>query len=97
ANLSTGVPLADVRCSSHEINVTWDNPSLAHVALKDVRRFGGDRDFILDYRLTGAQIQSGLLLYQGEHENHFLLMLQPPARVEQASIPAREYIFVLDV
>jgi Ca-activated chloride channel family protein len=97
ANLSTGVPLAEVRCGSHEIDVTWDNPSLAHVALKDVRRFGGDRDFILDYRLAGAQIQSGLLLYQGEHENHFLLMLQPPARVEQAAIPAREYIFVLDV
>jgi Ca-activated chloride channel family protein len=97
ANLSTGVPLAEVRCGSHPINVTWDNPSLAHVALKDVRSFGGDRDFILDYRLAGAQIQSGLLLYQGEHENDFLLMLQPPARVEQAAIPAREYIFVLDV
>jgi Ca-activated chloride channel family protein len=97
ANLSTGVPLADVRCGSHEIDVAWDNPSLAHVSLKDVRRFGGDRDFILDYRLSGAQIQSGLLLYQSEHENHFLLMLQPPARVEPAAIPAREYVFVLDV
>jgi Ca-activated chloride channel family protein len=96
-NLSTGVPLADVRSSSHAIKVVRDDASLARVSLADARRFQGDRDFILDYRLAGQQVQSGLLLYEGARENHFLLMLQPPARVEQAAIPAREYVFVLDV
>jgi Ca-activated chloride channel family protein len=47
--------------------------------------------------LAGAQIQSGLLVYEAERENHFLLMVQPPARVPSAQIPPREYIFVLDV
>ncbi len=96
-NLSSGVPLSDLRCPSHDVSVAWDAPSLAHVSLRDPKSFGGDRDFILDYRLSGAQIESGLLLYQGERENHFLLMLQPPARVEQSAIPPREYVFVLDV
>jgi Ca-activated chloride channel family protein len=37
------------------------------------------------------------LLYQGEQENFFLLMAQPPQRVATENIPAREYIFVVDV
>ena len=96
-NLSTGVPLADVRCATHRITVAQENASLAHVTLTQGRGFAGNRDFILDYRLAGAQIQTGLLLWKGEQENHFLFMVQPPARVETAQIPAREYVFVLDV
>jgi Ca-activated chloride channel family protein len=96
-HLSTGVPLAEVHCASHDVNVASEAPGVAHVTLKNTRRFAGDRDFILDYRLAGTQIQSGLLLYEGERENHFLLLLQPPARVAQAAITPREYVFVLDV
>jgi Ca-activated chloride channel family protein len=57
----------------------------------------GNRDFILDYRLAGVEIQSGLLVYESTKENFFLLTVQPPARVAVADIPPREYIFVLDV
>jgi Ca-activated chloride channel family protein len=59
--------------------------------------FQGNRDFILRYRLVGEQIASGLILYQGEDENFFLYMAQPPQRVATSDIPAREYIFVVDV
>lgn len=62
--------------------------------------FGGDRDYILKYRLAGDRIESGLLLYEGEgdqDENFFLFMMQPPARVAAQQIPAREYVFVVDV
>lgn len=97
ANLSTGVPLADVRCTSHEVDVAWHDQSRARVTFTEKGSFGGDRDFILAYRLAGAQIQSGLLTYEGASENFFLLMVQPPAVVRPADIPAREYIFVLDV
>jgi Ca-activated chloride channel family protein len=95
--LSTGVPLADVGSSTHKLDVVWEDRSLAHAALAAGQGFGGNRDFILDYRLRGAQIQTGLLLFEGEHENHFLLMVQPPERVRPEEIPAREYVFVLDV
>ena len=37
------------------------------------------------------------MLYEGESENFFLLMVQPPERIRLADIPPREYIFVLDV
>ena len=58
---------------------------------------GGNRDFILNYRLAGNTIQSGLMLYSGEDENFFLLMVQPPEQVRPADIPPREYIFVVDI
>jgi Ca-activated chloride channel family protein len=47
--------------------------------------------------LAGAQIASGLLLFQGQDENYFLYMAQPPQRVAVEDIPPREYIFVVDV
>jgi Ca-activated chloride channel family protein len=96
-SVSAGVPIADLRSATHELDVIWQDRSLARVLLAKNSGFGGNRDFILDYKLRGAQIQSGLLLYEGQGENHFLLMVQPPARVTPEEIPAREYVFVLDV
>ena len=63
---------------------------------------GGNRDFVLRYRLAGDKIESGLLLWEGEggggrRENFFALMMEPPQRPTAAQIPAREYIFLLDV
>lgn len=95
--VSTGVPIAQMRSNSHEVDIAWEDQSLARVKLVPNQGFAGNRDFILDYKLAGQQIQSGLLLYEGQSENHFLLMVQPPARVKPEEIPAREYIFVLDV
>jgi Ca-activated chloride channel family protein len=95
--LSTGVPLAELRSATHKLDVVRQDASLARVSLAKGQGFAGNRDFILDYRLAGEQIQSGLLLYEGKEENHFLLMVQPPARVRAEDIPPREYVFVLDV
>ena len=67
------------------------------MTLDDADPFQGNRDFVLRYRLAGNQITSGLILYQGENENFFLYMAQPPQRVTSEDIPAREYIFVVDV
>ena len=93
-NVSTGVPLADLRASSQDAQIQWETPALAHVSLKND---AGNRDFILDYRLTGKEIQSGLLVFEGSKENFFLLTVQPPARVTAQDIPPREYVFVIDV
>jgi Ca-activated chloride channel homolog len=93
-NLSTGVPLADLRTRSHQTRIDWENPSMARVSLDND---SGTRDFILDYRLSGKEIQSGLLVFEGVRENFFLLTVQPPERIAARDIPPREYIFVLDV
>jgi Ca-activated chloride channel family protein len=97
ARISAGVPIRDLSCPSHRVIQQWQNPAIAQLTLDDADQFQGDRDFILRYRLSGDQIASGLLLYQGEDENYFLYMAQPPERVTNADIPAREYIFVVDI
>ncbi|HKQ92496.1 MAG TPA: VIT domain-containing protein [Blastocatellia bacterium] len=97
ARISAGVPIRDLICTSHQISPQWQSPAVAHLALDNTAKFEGNRDFILRYRLSGDQIASGLLLYKGADENFFLYMAQPPQRVVDAEIPAREYIFVVDV
>ena len=64
---------------------------------RTVKEFGGDRDYVLRYRLADKNIDSGLLLYKGESENFFLLMVQPPASVTSQVIPPRDYVFIMDV
>lgn len=95
--IAAGVPVQELTSPSHTVTPQWVNPSVADVVLDEADAFSGNRDFILRYRLAGEQIASGLLLFQGAEENFFLYMAQPPRRVADADIPAREYIFVVDV
>ncbi|MGA9769827.1 MAG: VIT and VWA domain-containing protein [Blastocatellia bacterium] len=97
ARVSAGVPIRELSCASHSIVPQYQSPSIARFTLDDTDPYQGDRDFIMRYRLAGDQIASGLMLYQGEDENFFLYMAQPPQRVTTSDIPPREYIFVVDV
>lgn len=97
ARISAGIPIADLSCISHQIAPEWEGPGIARLTLDEPNAFQGNRDFVLRYRLTGDQINSGLLLFRGEDENFFLYMAQPPQRVKTEDIPPREYIFVVDV
>ena len=96
-NLSAGVPISELTCSSHAVDVAWTGDTAAQVTLSNPAEFAGDRDFILDYKLTGNQVNCGLTLGKGEKENFFMLMVQPPERYQTEDITPREYIFVLDV
>lgn len=95
--IAAGMPIEELLCPSHKTHVDWQDADTARVSLDPAEAEGGNRDYILRYRLQGKQVQTGLLLYPGEDENFFLLMVQPPRRVEPRQIPPREYIFVLDV
>jgi len=95
--ISAGVPIRDFTCTSHQVLPQWQSPSLVQLVMDDTEPFQGNRDFILRYRLQGDKIASGLILYEGKDENFFLYMAQPPARINNADIPVREYIFVVDV
>ncbi len=97
ARVAAGMPIQDLSCPSHKIIPLWQGASLADVTLDEADAFQGNRDFVLQYRLAGNQIASGLLLFQGQDENFFLYMAQPPQRVAMEDIPPREYIFVVDI
>jgi len=53
--------------------------------------------FVTQPNLRLSRLMWVALLYQGEKENFFLLMMQPPKRVKASQIPPREYLFVVDV
>lgn len=95
--IATGLPIQEMYCTSHKVQVNYDGPSIATIKLDKSEQSGGNRDYILRYRLDGEQIESGLLLYEGNKEKFFLLMTQPPERIKTSQIPKREYIFIVDV
>ena len=96
-NIHAGMKIKDIKCATHEVDISYAGKTEANITLKGTEKDGGNRDFILQYRLSGSQVESGLLLFEGEKENFFLAMMQPPKNPSEAQIPAREYIFVVDV
>ncbi|MDM0028170.1 VIT and vWA domain-containing protein [Variovorax saccharolyticus] len=99
--LDAPMPLQELRSQSHAIEVARrDGDAHADVTLARNAGPADNRDFVLDYRLAGERIQSGLMLYQGQGdgaENFFLAMVEPPKSVAANSITPRDYIFVVDI
>ena len=95
--INSGIPIQDVACKSHKMNVKYEGLKKTVVRLDKSEANGGNRDVIVTYSLQGNQIESGVLLYEGGDENFFLLMVQPPKWVQIEDIPPREYIFIVDV
>ena len=101
-HLQTGIGLKDVSSPSHKIAVKYAGPSTADVTLDQTG--GGNKDFVLRYRLAGDKIETGLLQFEEpaaglpySAEKFFALLVEPPKRPTLADIPGREYIFLLDV
>ncbi len=96
-NLRTGIPLSKVWVPSHKTQVKKQGRDEARIVLSPKETKGGNRDFIVRYTLQAKKIDSGLLLYPGEEEKFFLLMLEPPKSVNMRMVPPREYVFIVDV
>jgi Ca-activated chloride channel family protein len=97
ATINAGIPIQNTVCKTHKMNIS--NPSLTKSVIKldESETNGGNRDVIVNYSLQGNNIESGIMLYEGEEENFFLMMVQPPKKVLKEDIPPREYIFIVDV
>jgi Ca-activated chloride channel family protein len=103
--LATPIGLKEVRSDSHAVRVQLADQGeagskRASVSLQRGAGPANNRDFILDYRLAGDRIESGIMLYPGNPgggENFFLAMVEPPKQVAAQTISPREYIFVVDI
>ncbi|MFO1399812.1 MAG: VWA domain-containing protein [Steroidobacteraceae bacterium] len=67
------------------------------IALDEPRATAGNRDFILHYRLQGNAIVTGLTRFSAGGENYFLLVGRRCRSASPATLPARDYVFILDV
>lgn len=95
--LNTPIAVKEVRSSSHDINSFREQGGTTVIGLKPGAEPANNRDFILDYRLAGDAIESGVMLYKGQDENFFLAMVEPPKAPPATAINPREYIFVVDI
>jgi Ca-activated chloride channel family protein len=97
ARVAAGAPIDGLVSPTHAISEAWSDPGVVEITLAPSETNGGDRDFVLQYRLAGEKVRSGLLLLGGEEEGFFLLTVQPPRRVVPQRIPRRDYVFIVDV
>ena len=100
-HLQTGIGLKEVSSPSHKIAVSYASASTADIKLDQTG--GGNKDFVLRYRLAGDKIETGLLQFEEPAagrpypaEKFFALLVEPPRRPTLADIPGREFIFLLD-
>jgi Ca-activated chloride channel family protein len=102
--LDAPISIKEIASPSHRIELRHDGERSAEIGLDaQARRDAGNRDFIVDYRLAGDAVESGVMLVRGrgqqgqQTENYFLAMVQPPKAVPARLITPRDYVFVLDV
>ncbi len=95
--LNSPIGIKEMHSTSHDITTTKEDSGTSMVSLKNTKLANNNRDFILDYRLAGDHIESGVMLYKGNDENFFLAMVEPPKAVAATAISPRDYIFVVDI
>lgn len=96
-DMQSPVPLQSIASPSHRLRVKGERTRQAKIALEDDGAPADNRDFVLEYRLQGDAIESGVLLSKGPEENFFLAMVQPPASAPESQVVPREYVFIVDV
>jgi Ca-activated chloride channel homolog len=94
--IAAGLPVRDLSVTTHRTS-TRAQDGITTLTLDPSEAQGGNRDFILRYRLAGERTAAGLQLYDAGKERYFLLTVQPPQRPREVEIPAREYVFIVDV
>jgi Ca-activated chloride channel homolog len=99
--IDAGVPMRQLRSSSHEIDVSRTGAATATVKLRNLAEIP-NKDFILTYLVALDQISDAVLSQAAPANSglgpggYFTLILQPPARIAESDIAPKELVFVLD-
>lgn len=94
-NLNAGVPIEEVRSTSHDIQQLNNSPSNVKVSLRGEKVIP-NKDFILRYDVSGKRIEDAVLAHRDERGGFFTLVLQPPDKFTTEDRTPKEIVFVLD-
>jgi Ca-activated chloride channel homolog len=98
--LHAPLPVSDVVSHTHKLEAQGLGSERVSLTLAD-DGMRDNRDFILEYRLSGERTATGLMLYRAPDapgaENFFLALVEPPKQVTPVQISPRDYIFVVDI
>ena len=89
-----GVKVTAIGAPLHDVEQTV-NDGVYSVALKDQKTIP-NRDFVLRWRLEDDAIEESIFTHVAPEGGFLSMVLAPPARVDDATVRARELIFVLD-
>lgn len=92
--LDAGLPLGQVRSPSHDIRSDRDGDRLT-VSLRNGDRIA-NKDFILRYRVAGAETQATVLSQSDERGGHFGLYLIPAIDYPERAIVSKDVVFLMD-
>jgi Ca-activated chloride channel family protein len=95
--LDAGLPVHELRSTSHDVEVTREGPSRGRVRLAAHDRIP-NKTFTLQYRVADALIRPAVLVHRepGADHGYFLLMLNPQLEPKEQEVVPRELYFVLD-
>ncbi|MFP5261192.1 MAG: VIT and vWA domain-containing protein [Blastocatellia bacterium] len=97
--LDAGVRIDAIRSSSHELDLERPTTHSAVARLKN-RAEIPNKDFILRYDVSGRGVEDGVLAHRSPRGNltsgFFMMILQPPGRVNAKDVTPKEIVFVLD-
>jgi Ca-activated chloride channel family protein len=94
-SLDAGVPIQNLRCRSHEVDVEREGESEATIALKPFDTIP-NKDFMLAYDVAGEEPEMALMAHRDTRGGFFTLMIQPKAEFDVEEITPKEMIFVVD-
>jgi Ca-activated chloride channel homolog len=110
-NLDAGVPIQDLRSTTHQIDVDRTGASSAIVRLHNESEIP-NKDFIIRYNVAGGAIAEGLITHTNPMpirlvpaslngsaataNGYFTLILQPPDRFRESDVTPKELVFVID-
>jgi Ca-activated chloride channel family protein len=92
--INGGVKVRHLAVVAHRASVSHDGQG-ATVTLSK-RDSIPNKDFVVRYQLAGQRPRAAVLTHRDNRGGHFLLMIQPKARMQQRDIAPREYVFVVD-
>ena len=94
-NLNAGVPVQDIRSTSHQVEQVNFSPAAAKATLKG-EKIIPNKDFVFRYDVSGKRIEDALLAHRDAHGGFFTLVLQPPDMIASEDRTPKEIVFVLD-
>ncbi len=94
-DIRAGVPLEEIRCNSHQIEIAHEASEQVRVSLSPQDAIP-NKDFVLRYRVAGDEVKTALVTQHDEDGGYFTFMLYPPRDLDDVERRPMEMIFVLD-
>lgn len=93
--IDAGTTVEEIDCRSHRIDVDRRDAERVRVAIRSDDVIP-NKDFVLRYRIAGAQVKTALLTHQSAGNGYFTLVVYPPQRLAGEPRHPMEMVFVLD-